>query len=186
MFIPDKYFQYFSIPDPRSKVKNIPDPGSASKIFVFLTQKIVSKLSEIWSGMFNPDHRSRIRILIFLPTPDPVVKKTPDPGSGSATLFSNNRFFPQTWWDPGWIRPWSSWCRWCPPPCTGDPSRPPQLPRCKMMKNQRWKSQRVKIHEVSLWIFQRFLKPMACLWVCFPKSWDFFLLFTSLQVNCIE
>jgi hypothetical protein len=31
---------------------------------------------------------SRIRILIFLPIPDPVVKKTPDPKSGSTTLLS--------------------------------------------------------------------------------------------------
>jgi len=32
-----------------------PDTGSASKNFSILTQKIVSKLSEIWSGLFTPD-----------------------------------------------------------------------------------------------------------------------------------
>ncbi len=46
---------------------------------VSLTQKIVSKLSEIWS---IPD----TDLDIFLPIPDPGVKKAPDPGSGSATL----------------------------------------------------------------------------------------------------
>ncbi len=43
-----------------------------------LTQKKISKLSEIWSGLFilnpNPD---------FLPIPDPGVKKAPDPGSAT-------------------------------------------------------------------------------------------------------
>ncbi len=43
------------IPDPGSK--RFPDPGStsASKNLNILTQNIVSKLSEIWSGMFIPD-----------------------------------------------------------------------------------------------------------------------------------
>ncbi len=45
MFIPD---QNFSISDPGSKVKKIPDPGSASasKNFSVLTHKIISKLSK--------------------------------------------------------------------------------------------------------------------------------------------
>ncbi len=34
----------------------------------------------------HPGSGSRIRILIFLPIPDPGIKKAPDPGSGSATL----------------------------------------------------------------------------------------------------
>ncbi len=46
----------------RIRIFPIPDPGSASKNLSTLTQKIVSKLSEIWSGLFIPD---------------------PDPGSGS-------------------------------------------------------------------------------------------------------
>jgi hypothetical protein len=44
VFVPDPNF---SIWDPGSRVKKIPDPGSASTSKeVFLTQKIVSKLSE--------------------------------------------------------------------------------------------------------------------------------------------
>ncbi len=73
------------------------DPGSKrSRIRIriknlsILTQKIVSKLLEIWSRMFILDPgsrfffhpRSRIRITI----PDPRVNKAPDPWSGSATL----------------------------------------------------------------------------------------------------
>jgi hypothetical protein len=39
--------------------------------------------------MFIPDPGSRALDpdLDFLPIPDPVVKKAPDPGTGSATLF---------------------------------------------------------------------------------------------------
>jgi hypothetical protein len=64
-----------------------------------VTQKIVSKLSEIWSGLSIPDpeYGSRIRntdpgsgswFFTHLGSriPDPGVKKAPDPGSGSATL----------------------------------------------------------------------------------------------------
>ncbi len=40
-------------PDPGSKRFRIPDPRKRIKIF--LTQKIVYKLSEIWFGMFIPD-----------------------------------------------------------------------------------------------------------------------------------
>ncbi len=58
----------------------IPDPNFfSSRIRIkefkyFSTQKIVSKLSEICSGLIIP-RPSRI--------PDPGVKKAPDPGSGS-------------------------------------------------------------------------------------------------------
>jgi hypothetical protein len=46
-----------------------------------LTQKIVSKLSKIW--VWDPGSgKNLFRI------PDPGVKKAPDPGSGSATLFN--------------------------------------------------------------------------------------------------
>jgi hypothetical protein len=62
----------FLIPDPDPHKRSIFNP------------KIVSKLSEIYSGMFIPDpdldfYLSR--------TPDLGVKKATDPGSGSATLF---------------------------------------------------------------------------------------------------
>ncbi len=68
----------FADPDPGSK-----DSGSRIRIkdLSILTQKIVSKLLEIWSG-----------ILIFYPSriSDPGFKKVPDPGSAtllSATIF---------------------------------------------------------------------------------------------------
>ncbi len=79
----------FSVPDPRSElfpslipdqIFSIPDPGSASKNLSILTQKNVSKLSEIW---FRSSSRIRIGILIFYPSriPSSGVKST-----GSATL----------------------------------------------------------------------------------------------------
>ncbi len=58
------------------------DPGSASKNLSIFNPKIVSKLSEIWSGMFIPDPD-----LI----PDHWVKKAPDPGS--ATLKKPLQFY---------------------------------------------------------------------------------------------
>ncbi len=76
MFIPDPNF---SIPDPGSRVKNISDPGSGSaskNLSIFLTQKIVSKLSEIWSRMFSPDPD-----LHFLPIPDPGSRGQKGTGS---------------------------------------------------------------------------------------------------------
>jgi hypothetical protein len=55
-----------------SRVKNIQDPGSgsASKNLSILIKKMVSKLLEIWSGMFIPDpgfdffYPSRIQVRI--------------------------------------------------------------------------------------------------------------------------
>jgi hypothetical protein len=54
----------------------MPGSASASKNSSFLTQKIVYKLSELWSRMFLPDPD-----LYFYPSriPDPGVKKAPDP-----------------------------------------------------------------------------------------------------------
>jgi hypothetical protein len=59
----------------------IPDLPQRILVFYYNSKKMVSKLSEIWSGLLIPDPD-------FLPNPDPgsAVKKTPDPGSGSATL----------------------------------------------------------------------------------------------------
>ncbi len=54
---------FIFIPDP-----NFFDPGSASKNLSILTQKIVSKLSEIWAWLYIPD-------------PDPDFLPIPDPGS---------------------------------------------------------------------------------------------------------
>ncbi len=85
MFILDPGSEFFP-----SKTQGQKDPGfgPAAKNLSILTQKIVSKLSKIWSGLFIPDpdpdpdfYPSRI--------PDPGVKKAPNPGSGSATLLAN-------------------------------------------------------------------------------------------------
>jgi hypothetical protein len=85
------------IPDPGSKFF-YPGSGTASKNLSILTQKIVSKISEILSGMFIPDLD-----LDLLPIPypggskkhripDPGVKKAPDPGSGYETLYITELF----------------------------------------------------------------------------------------------
>ncbi len=84
MFIPDHFFQpgseFFPIPD--SNFFSIPNSGSASSNLINLTQKIVSKLSEIWSGLFIPDP-------VFLPIPDTGSRGQKGPGSATlpATLY---------------------------------------------------------------------------------------------------
>ncbi len=60
-----------------SRIRSQKDSGSQIRInknLSILTQTVVSKLSQIWSGMFipNPD-------LYFFPIPDPGVKKAPNP-----------------------------------------------------------------------------------------------------------
>ncbi len=69
--IPDRNFFH---PGSQIRFFSIPQIGSASKNVSILTQRIVSKLSEIWyrTGCSS-------RITDFLPIPDPGVKKTPDP-----------------------------------------------------------------------------------------------------------
>jgi hypothetical protein len=86
----------FRIPDPRGK--KIPDPGSGSasknlsfririkEFKYFITKKNCFKAPGNMIQVVHPGSGSRIRILIFLPIPDPGVKKAPDPGSRSATL----------------------------------------------------------------------------------------------------
>ncbi len=68
--------------DPGSK--RFPDPGSESVSKSILTQKIVSKLSKIWSAMFipDPDHGSGSWFFTIL---DPGIKK----GSGSLIRIRN-------------------------------------------------------------------------------------------------
>ncbi len=64
------------IPDPVSKFfpSRILDPGSTSKNLCILTKKMVSQLSEIWSGFSTPNPD-------FLPVPDPdPVFQIPNPG----------------------------------------------------------------------------------------------------------
>ncbi len=73
-------FQLTSVADPIC-LSRIPDPHPHQRIYVFLNQQTVSKLSEKLSGMFIPDPD-------FSPIPDPDsgVKKALNHGSGSATL----------------------------------------------------------------------------------------------------
>jgi hypothetical protein len=68
----------FSILDPVYRVKRFQIQYPHQRIKVFLTHKIVSKLSELWSGMFIPDPGSGSW---FFAHPDPGVKKAPDSGS---------------------------------------------------------------------------------------------------------
>jgi hypothetical protein len=73
------------IPDPESRIKKIPDPGtgSASKnLSIFNPKNCFYALG----NMIPAGYSSRIWILIFLPIPDPRVKKTPDPGSATLTV----------------------------------------------------------------------------------------------------
>jgi hypothetical protein len=87
------------IPDPGSAFfpSWILDPWSSSKNLSILTQKMVSKLSEIWSGFFIPDTDPGSWLFIhprsqsWIPDPGSSVQKgtgsqITDPGSGSATL----------------------------------------------------------------------------------------------------
>jgi hypothetical protein len=89
MFIPHPGSDFFPFQNPGTKFFH---PGSRIRIkeFKYFTQNIVSKLSEIWSGLFNPDPDSSGTLhhgIIFYPSwiPDPGNKKAPDPGSSSAT-----------------------------------------------------------------------------------------------------
>ncbi len=63
---------------PRSRIRifSIPVPVSASKNLGILTQKMVSRLSKLWSGLFIPDPDSD-----FLPIPDPGSRGQKGTGS---------------------------------------------------------------------------------------------------------
>jgi hypothetical protein len=78
MFIPDTGSRipdpHFSIPDPESRVKKIPDPRPHQRNKLLLTQKTVSELSEKLSWIFFPDSR-------FFSIPDLGVKKAQNSGS---------------------------------------------------------------------------------------------------------
>ncbi len=67
-----------------SRIQGQKNSGSGSGNVSIFNPKIVSKLSEMWSGIFILDSESRI--LISIPIPDSGVKKAPVPGSGSTTL----------------------------------------------------------------------------------------------------
>ncbi len=67
-----------------------PDPGSASKNLSILTQKIVSKLPEIWSGLFIPDSDPE-----FLSIPDPGTRCQKGTGSRhTACALRHLRYIP--------------------------------------------------------------------------------------------
>jgi hypothetical protein len=89
MLIPDPGSEFFH-PESRIPGVKIPDPDPHQRIYVLLTQKTVSKLSDNDLGCSfripdpDPDFVSWIRI------PDPGVRKAPDPGS--ATLLTNILF----------------------------------------------------------------------------------------------
>jgi hypothetical protein len=84
---PSKENIQHSVADPgcltRIRIFSIPDTGSAAKNLSILTPKIVSKLSEIRSGLFTPDPDPD-----FLPIPDPGVKKAPDSALQQMKFFS--------------------------------------------------------------------------------------------------
>ncbi len=67
------------IPDPGSKRFQVPDLDPHKRIEVFLTQKIVYKLSEISSGMFIPDPDYGFRVFTY--PGSRTLKKATDPGS---------------------------------------------------------------------------------------------------------
>jgi hypothetical protein len=69
-----KIANYFSFEVLKKKIW-----ANFQRIIELFTQKIVNKLSKIW--VWDPGSRKNLSRI-----PDPGVKKSPDPGSGSATL----------------------------------------------------------------------------------------------------
>ncbi len=59
--------------------------GQFTKKYKTFCPKIVIKLSKIWVSDPGSEIQDPEKNLFWIP--DPGVKKTPDPGSGSATLF---------------------------------------------------------------------------------------------------
>jgi hypothetical protein len=84
MFIPDPNFFY-----PRSRIQAQKD--SRSRIRLRIKEYFFPKNCFFLSSRKYEHPGSRIRILSFYPSqsPDPGVKKAPNPGSGSATLFKS-------------------------------------------------------------------------------------------------
>ncbi len=79
-----KIVNYFSFEVLKKKIW-----ANFQRIIELFTTKIVKKLLKIWS--WDPgSEKNLFRI------PDPGVKKAPDPGSGSATLFIQIRILPST------------------------------------------------------------------------------------------
>ncbi len=78
MFNPDPESEFFY---PRSRIQD------QTKNLNIITQKIVSKLSEIWPGMFIPDPN-----LKFLLIPDPGFRGQKGIGSRSRDTEKNPKF----------------------------------------------------------------------------------------------
>ncbi len=128
MFIPDgSGFFPFWIPG-QNRIFSIPDSRFTSKNVSIWTQKIVSQLSELWSGLFIPDPDPD-----FLPISDPGVKTAPDPGSETLEGVKGN-------WEWPLRAPRRGACTWCrirrwgtaspAPPAPGSPGwTPPSHPR---------------------------------------------------------
>ncbi len=87
MFIQNLGPEFFTS---RIQIFSIANPGSASKNLSILTQKIYSKLSEIWSGLFIPD-------------PDPLCKEIPQISTISTQIKTrvgvSNSFATDVWPD---------------------------------------------------------------------------------------
>ncbi len=143
MFIPDPSFFH---------------PGSASRNLSILTQKKVSKLSEIWSGLFIPDPDPD-----FLPIPDPGVKKAPEADTDNNVLIST-----YSWHGEG---VWVAGPPWCPPACWAGagaeraPHTPPGLPN---QTNGTWPILPAKKCNIYNRKINYFCWIKRTLWFCIP------------------
>jgi hypothetical protein len=74
--------KYLNLLKPVLQIRDV-YPGSRIRIKEF--EYFNPKKLFLSSRKYDPGYSSRIRIPIFLPIPDPMAKKAPDPASGSAT-----------------------------------------------------------------------------------------------------
>ncbi len=77
---------------PRIRIFSSPHPGSASKNLSILTQKMVSKFSEIWSWLFIPDPDPGSWSWLFTHSGS-RGQKAPDPGSATLPRHINAFIF---------------------------------------------------------------------------------------------
>ncbi len=83
-----------------------PGSGSASKNLSILTPKVVSKLSEIWSGLFNPDPYPRSVSWFFT---HPGSRSQGSKGTWSRIRIRNTGFIWPLWREV--VTWWSAWSR---------------------------------------------------------------------------
>ncbi len=79
-----KLVYYFSFEVLKKKIW-----ANFQRIIELFTQKIVTKLSKVWVWDPGSEIRDPEKTYSGSRIPDPGVKKAPDPGSGSATLFKS-------------------------------------------------------------------------------------------------